>query len=113
QARRRSWDVIGPLPGEARMTEAIASTGDRAAFERLLGELRPKLHRYCARMTGSVIDGEDVLQEAVTKPWRRSRATKGSTSRRPGCSVSLTTKRWTSFAAAPGTMRSRRRRIVT
>jgi len=49
------------------MTEAIASTGDRAAFERLLGELRPKLHRYCARMTGSVIDGEDVLQEAVTK----------------------------------------------
>lgn len=38
-----------------------------AAFDRLLGELRPKLHRYCARMTGSVIDGEDVLQEAVVK----------------------------------------------
>jgi len=36
-----------------------------AAFERLLGELRPKLHRYCARITGSVIDGEDVLQEAI------------------------------------------------
>jgi hypothetical protein len=34
------------------------------AFERLLGEMRPKLHRYCARMTGSVIDGEDVVQEA-------------------------------------------------
>lgn len=32
---------------------------------RLLSELRPKLHRYCARMTGSVIDGEDVLQEAL------------------------------------------------
>jgi RNA polymerase sigma-70 factor (ECF subfamily) len=39
----------------------------RAAMERLLGELRPKLHRYCARMTGSVIDGEDVLQEATVK----------------------------------------------
>ena len=39
----------------------------RAAFERLLGTLRPKLHRYCARMTGSVIDGEDVLQEAIVK----------------------------------------------
>jgi RNA polymerase sigma-70 factor (ECF subfamily) len=38
-----------------------------AAFERLLGELRPKLHRYCARMTGSVIDGEDVVQEALIK----------------------------------------------
>jgi RNA polymerase sigma-70 factor (ECF subfamily) len=39
----------------------------RAAFERLLGELRPKLHRYCARMTGSVIDGEDVVQDAMIK----------------------------------------------
>jgi RNA polymerase sigma-70 factor, ECF subfamily len=38
-----------------------------AAFDRLLGELRPKLHRYCARMTGSVVDGEDVLQDAVVK----------------------------------------------
>src|SRR5882757_9259668 len=40
---------------------------DREAFDRLLGELRPKLHRYCARMTGSVIDGEDVVQEAMIK----------------------------------------------
>src|SRR5882757_9552142 len=28
---------------------------------------RPKLHRYCARMVGSVIDGEDVLQDALIK----------------------------------------------
>jgi RNA polymerase sigma-70 factor (ECF subfamily) len=40
---------------------------DRAGIERLLAELRPKLHRYCARMTGSVIDGEDVLQDAMIK----------------------------------------------
>src|SRR5947208_9171060 len=39
----------------------------RAAFDRRLGALRPKLHRYCARMTGSVIDGEDVVQEALVK----------------------------------------------
>jgi RNA polymerase sigma-70 factor, ECF subfamily len=49
------------------VTEAIVSAGDRAAFERLIGELRPKLHRYCARMTGSVINGEDVLQDALAK----------------------------------------------
>ena len=42
-------------------------TAARAAFDRLLGELRPKLHRYCARMTGSVIDGEDAVQEALVK----------------------------------------------
>ena len=39
----------------------------REAFNQLLGKLRPKLHRYCARMTGSVIDGEDVVQEALVK----------------------------------------------
>jgi len=45
-----------------------SGTGEaRADFDRLVGELRPKLHRYCARMTGSVIDGEDVVQEAIVK----------------------------------------------
>jgi RNA polymerase sigma-70 factor, ECF subfamily len=33
----------------------------------LLAEMRPELHRYCARMVGSVIDGEDVLQDALIK----------------------------------------------
>jgi RNA polymerase sigma-70 factor (ECF subfamily) len=40
---------------------------DREVFDRLVGELRPKLHRYCARMTGSVLDGEDVVHEAIVK----------------------------------------------
>jgi RNA polymerase sigma-70 factor, ECF subfamily len=40
---------------------------DREAFDRLVGELRPNLHRYCARMTGSVLDGEDVVHEAIVK----------------------------------------------
>ena len=42
-------------------------TDPKAEFERLLAELRPRLHRYCARMTGSVVDGEDVLQETLVK----------------------------------------------
>jgi RNA polymerase sigma-70 factor (ECF subfamily) len=42
-------------------------TDPQAEFERLLAELRPRLHRYCTRMTGSVIDGEDVLQETLVK----------------------------------------------
>src|SRR5262245_21654508 len=36
-------------------------------LEKLFEQLRPKLHRYCARMTGSVIDGEDVVQETLVK----------------------------------------------
>ena len=36
-------------------------------IERLLVAMRPRLHRYCARMVGSVIDGEDVVQDALIK----------------------------------------------
>jgi len=46
---------------------AVVNIVTRETFDRVLGELRPKLHRYCARMTGSVIDGEDIVQEAVVK----------------------------------------------
>jgi RNA polymerase sigma-70 factor, ECF subfamily len=38
-----------------------------AEMDGLLAEMRPKLHRYCARMVGSVIDGEDVLQDTLIK----------------------------------------------
>jgi RNA polymerase sigma-70 factor (ECF subfamily) len=40
-----------------------------AEFEALIGDIRPELHRYATRMTGSVIDGEDVVQEAVIKAY--------------------------------------------
>ncbi|MEO6217352.1 MAG: sigma factor [Sphingomonas sp.] len=36
-------------------------------FEDRLTALRPRLHRYCARMTGSTVDGEDVLQDTLVK----------------------------------------------
>ncbi|MGZ3530906.1 MAG: sigma-70 family RNA polymerase sigma factor [Vulcanimicrobiaceae bacterium] len=36
-------------------------------LEEQLSRIRPKLHRYCARMTGSVIDGEDVVQDTLVK----------------------------------------------
>ena len=36
-------------------------------IDSLLVVMRPRLHRYCARMVGSVIDGEDVLQDALIK----------------------------------------------
>ena len=40
---------------------------EREALNRLMMELRPRLHRYCARMVGSVFDGEDIVQEALAK----------------------------------------------
>src|SRR5262249_40591062 len=41
------------------------------AFLETLTTLRPSLHRYCARMTGSVMDGEDVVQEALFEAYRK------------------------------------------
>ena len=35
----------------------------------LADELRPELHRYCARLMGSVIDGEDVVQDTFTRAF--------------------------------------------
>jgi RNA polymerase sigma-70 factor (ECF subfamily) len=39
----------------------------RDRFFELVGEFRPELHRYCSRLVGSAIDGEDVVQEALAK----------------------------------------------
>src|SRR5215470_13800576 len=66
---RRGWlAAIGrPSAREGALTEARFPVGDLAQLERLIAELRPKLHRYCARMTGSVVDGEDVMHEALIK----------------------------------------------
>ncbi len=41
------------------------------AFLETITNLRPALHRYCARMTGSVLDGEDVVQEALFQAYRK------------------------------------------
>ena len=44
-------------PDSARRAELLA----------LAGELRPELHRYCARLMGSVMEGEDVVQDTLAR----------------------------------------------
>lgn len=45
----------------------MADGGGVLDLTRLMSEMRPRLHRYCARMVGSAIDGEDVVQDALAK----------------------------------------------
>jgi RNA polymerase sigma-70 factor, ECF subfamily len=57
-------DLMGsdsPGPFEARYL----------AFLETITYLRPSLHRYCSRMTGSVLDGEDVVQDALFRAYRK------------------------------------------
>jgi RNA polymerase sigma-70 factor (ECF subfamily) len=57
------------------MKDDLAVTGRLEArylaFLETITHLRPNLHRYCARMTGSVLDGEDVVQEALFQAYRK------------------------------------------
>ena len=49
------------------MNVSPTSSDRRAELLALTGELRGELHRYCARLMGSVIDGEDVVQDALAR----------------------------------------------
>jgi RNA polymerase sigma-70 factor (ECF subfamily) len=41
----------------------------REQFLALVAEIRPELHRYCSRIVGSVVQGEDVVQETLAKAF--------------------------------------------
>ena len=49
------------------LASAVAEARER--FLNLVATVRPELHRYCTRMTGSVFDGEDVVQDTLAKAW--------------------------------------------
>lgn len=49
-------------------TASPLSNHDRQArLVAMAAEVRPELHRYCARLMGSVIDGEDVVQDTLLR----------------------------------------------
>jgi DNA-directed RNA polymerase specialized sigma24 family protein len=54
-------DIEAPGPFEDRYL----------AFLETITQVRPRLHRYCSRMTGSVLDGEDVVQDALFEAYRK------------------------------------------
>lgn len=45
--------------------------GRYSAFIETVTGHRGKLHRYCSRMTGSVLDGEDIMQDVLFEAYRK------------------------------------------
>jgi RNA polymerase sigma-70 factor (ECF subfamily) len=41
----------------------------RDQFFALVADVRPELHRFCARMTGSLSDGEDIVQDTLLRAY--------------------------------------------
>lgn len=51
----------------ATLSEPAAAA--RTQFLAAVTELRPRLHLFCTRMTGSVFDGEDIVQETLAEAF--------------------------------------------
>jgi RNA polymerase sigma-70 factor (ECF subfamily) len=51
--------MIEPTPSDA--------AARRGRFLAAVAAMRPRLHRFCTRMCGSALDGEDVVQEVLAK----------------------------------------------
>jgi len=49
---------------------AAARAGDAGAFEKLVTPYRRELKAHCYRMSGSLHDAEDLLQDSLVKAWR-------------------------------------------
>jgi RNA polymerase sigma factor (sigma-70 family) len=57
--------------GEVAASDSIVSDlqEGRRRFLELVEDVRADLHRYCARMTGSIADGEDVVQDTLARAY--------------------------------------------
>jgi RNA polymerase sigma-70 factor (ECF subfamily) len=65
--------VTGAMPEDALDSAVLDSVraAQRAFFARI-DPVRPQLYRYCRRLTSSVWDAEDLLQETLTRAFARA-----------------------------------------
>lgn len=66
-----AWEAKASSRYDASVTDAVPPelAVARERFLELVVALRPELHRYCARLVGSAIEGEDVLQDTLAKAF--------------------------------------------
>jgi RNA polymerase sigma-70 factor (ECF subfamily) len=65
---------------EIARTLSAARDGDEAAFQDLIDPHRRGLLAHCYRMSGSIQDAEDMVQEALLRAWKGLRGFEGRSS---------------------------------
>jgi RNA polymerase sigma-70 factor (ECF subfamily) len=72
---RIGWNILLESPLDSRTDSGADGVGlfqpRYVAFLETVSHLRSRMHRYCARMTGSAMDGEDVMQEALFEAYQK------------------------------------------
>jgi RNA polymerase sigma-70 factor, ECF subfamily len=68
---KRSFQVIGRMPGgEAELIQA-AQSGEEKAFEQLFHQHKDRVFSLCLRLTGNYHEAEDMAQESFVLAFRR------------------------------------------
>lgn len=78
---RSTSEIVEPLFSEDSVHALeSARNGDADAFGKLIEPYRLELRSHCYRMTGSIEDAEDLVQETFLRAWRRLETYQGRAS---------------------------------
>jgi RNA polymerase sigma-70 factor (ECF subfamily) len=80
QAARISCQLGDAVATEVDETLAAAASGDERAFGRLVAPFRSELNAHCYRMSGSLHDAEELLQDSLLRAWKGLGAFEGRSS---------------------------------
>ena len=66
---------------------ALATGGDRQAFERLYRTHANRVYSLCTRMSGSRTKGEELTQDVFVRTWEKLPQFRGDSAFTPGCTA--------------------------